>query len=257
MHFGCSLEATASTWWRACCRSRRAGFAFSSSATMELGVSAWVISARTAGPSQNPDAEAYHDHRNGCPDSHKRSFLGHQCGSVPARLRCDRLAVERKKMTEQAQFDDAVGMAALGICELLLLALTDLEIISEVAVRDVLTDVATAHREVCHRLADTREASSGDRNRSTDSRRQKRPASLVAHLHEKVACVHFGPATNAESQRSRENDCATTFNCCRWRYVSQIAGAIARRCQDPRAIGVQTALEPFGITVEAHQLRSR
>ena len=50
-------------------------------------------------------------------------------------------------MTEQAQFDDAAGMAALGICELLLLVLTDLEIISEVAVRDVLTDVATAHRE--------------------------------------------------------------------------------------------------------------
>ncbi|MEZ0303311.1 MAG: hypothetical protein ACAH24_14875 [Hyphomicrobiaceae bacterium] len=50
-------------------------------------------------------------------------------------------------MTEQAQFDDAAGMAALGICESLLLALTDLEIISEVAVRDVLTDVATAHRE--------------------------------------------------------------------------------------------------------------
>ena len=50
-------------------------------------------------------------------------------------------------MTEQAQFDDAAGMAALGICESLLLALTDLDIMSEVAVRDVLTDVATAHHE--------------------------------------------------------------------------------------------------------------
>jgi hypothetical protein len=50
-------------------------------------------------------------------------------------------------MTEHAQFDDAAGMAALGICESLLLALTDLDIISELAVRDVLTDVATAHNE--------------------------------------------------------------------------------------------------------------
>jgi hypothetical protein len=50
-------------------------------------------------------------------------------------------------MTEQAQFGDAAGVAALGICESLLLALTDLEIISELAMRDVLTDVATAHLE--------------------------------------------------------------------------------------------------------------
>jgi hypothetical protein len=64
-----------------------------------------------------------------------------------SRPKGDRLAVERKKMTEQAQFDDAAGMAALGICESLLLALTDLDIMSEVAVRDVLTDVATAHHE--------------------------------------------------------------------------------------------------------------
>jgi hypothetical protein len=39
-------------------------------------------------------------------------------------------------MTEQPRFNDADGMAALGICESLLLALTDL-----------LTDVAAAHSE--------------------------------------------------------------------------------------------------------------
>lgn len=50
-------------------------------------------------------------------------------------------------MTEQAHLDDAAGVAALGICESLLLALADLKIISESEVRDVLTDVATAHHE--------------------------------------------------------------------------------------------------------------
>jgi hypothetical protein len=50
-------------------------------------------------------------------------------------------------MTERAQSDDAAGMAALGICESLLLALADLKIISELEVRDVLSDVATAHHE--------------------------------------------------------------------------------------------------------------
>ena len=38
-------------------------------------------------------------------------------------------------------------MAALGICESLLLALTDLKIISEQDARDLLTDVATTHEE--------------------------------------------------------------------------------------------------------------
>ena len=38
-------------------------------------------------------------------------------------------------------------MAALGICELLLLALTDLKIISDKDARDLLTDVATTHNE--------------------------------------------------------------------------------------------------------------
>jgi hypothetical protein len=39
------------------------------------------------------------------------------------------------------------GTAALGICESLLLALTDLEVMSEQDVRGLLTDVATANTE--------------------------------------------------------------------------------------------------------------
>ena len=50
-------------------------------------------------------------------------------------------------MTEQVRFSDADGAAALGICESLLLALTDAKIISEQTARDLLTDVATAHQE--------------------------------------------------------------------------------------------------------------
>jgi hypothetical protein len=50
-------------------------------------------------------------------------------------------------MADQARFDGADGMAALGICESLLLALTDLKVISETDVRDLLTDVATTHNE--------------------------------------------------------------------------------------------------------------
>jgi hypothetical protein len=38
-------------------------------------------------------------------------------------------------------------MAALGICESLLIALTELKIIGEQDARDLLTDVATAHTE--------------------------------------------------------------------------------------------------------------
>jgi hypothetical protein len=50
-------------------------------------------------------------------------------------------------MTEHARFHDAEGIAALGICESLLLALTDLKIISEKDARDLLTDVATTPHE--------------------------------------------------------------------------------------------------------------
>ena len=50
-------------------------------------------------------------------------------------------------MTENALHSAADGTAALGICESLLIALTDLGIISEQDARDLLTDVATAHEE--------------------------------------------------------------------------------------------------------------
>jgi hypothetical protein len=48
-------------------------------------------------------------------------------------------------MTEHARFIEADGMAALGICESLLIALTELKVISEEDARELLTDVATAH----------------------------------------------------------------------------------------------------------------
>ena len=51
------------------------------------------------------------------------------------------------KMTENTQFNAAEGMAALGICESLLLALTDLKIITEEDARDLLADVVTTHNE--------------------------------------------------------------------------------------------------------------
>ena len=50
-------------------------------------------------------------------------------------------------MTEHARINEADGMAALGICESMLLALTDLKIISDKDARDLLTDVATTHTE--------------------------------------------------------------------------------------------------------------
>jgi len=50
-------------------------------------------------------------------------------------------------MTESVRSIDAEGMAALGICESLLLALTDLKIISEQDARGLLSDVATTHQE--------------------------------------------------------------------------------------------------------------
>jgi hypothetical protein len=46
---------------------------------------------------------------------------------------------------DQARPHDAEGLAALGICESLVLALTDLKVISEQAARDLLSDVATTH----------------------------------------------------------------------------------------------------------------
>jgi hypothetical protein len=48
-------------------------------------------------------------------------------------------------MAKHTQFNDAAGLAALGICESLLIALTELKVISEQDARDLLTDVATTH----------------------------------------------------------------------------------------------------------------
>jgi len=43
--------------------------------------------------------------------------------------------------------DPSEGLAALSICESLLLALTDLKVISEGDARDLLTDVVATHTE--------------------------------------------------------------------------------------------------------------
>ena len=50
-------------------------------------------------------------------------------------------------MARHARYNDAEGLAALGICESLLLALTDGKIITENDVRALLTDVVTSHSE--------------------------------------------------------------------------------------------------------------
>jgi hypothetical protein len=54
-------------------------------------------------------------------------------------------------MTGHARFNEADGMAALGICESLLIALTELKVISEQDARDLLTDVATTHSQAAGR----------------------------------------------------------------------------------------------------------
>ena len=48
-------------------------------------------------------------------------------------------------MTQPIRSADAEGLAALGICESLVLALTELKIISDKDARDLLNDVATTH----------------------------------------------------------------------------------------------------------------
>ena len=50
-------------------------------------------------------------------------------------------------MAKQARFNEAAALAALGICESLLIALSELQIISEQETRALLTDVAAAHNE--------------------------------------------------------------------------------------------------------------
>jgi hypothetical protein len=49
-------------------------------------------------------------------------------------------------MRSHPQINDVSGCAALAICESLLLALTDLKVIAEHDLRDLLNDAAAAHR---------------------------------------------------------------------------------------------------------------
>jgi hypothetical protein len=48
---------------------------------------------------------------------------------------------------KRGRFPDTDGTAALGICESLLLALTDAKILSEKDARDLLTDVVSTHQD--------------------------------------------------------------------------------------------------------------
>lgn len=48
-------------------------------------------------------------------------------------------------MTEYARVQHVEGLAALGICESLLLSLVDLKVMSEEQAHALLTDVATTH----------------------------------------------------------------------------------------------------------------
>lgn len=52
-----------------------------------------------------------------------------------------------KRPTHKIAPIDVEGLAALGICESLLLALTDLDVLSDKDVRDLLGDVAAMHSE--------------------------------------------------------------------------------------------------------------
>ena len=53
-------------------------------------------------------------------------------------------------MTKPPTFSEADGLAALGICESLLLALNERKIISDEDLRGLLTDVVTTHIEAAH-----------------------------------------------------------------------------------------------------------
>jgi hypothetical protein len=59
--------------------------------------------------------------------------------------RFDRQPRAERQMRNHVRIHKAEGVTALSISELLLLALTDLKIISEKGKRDVLMDVATTH----------------------------------------------------------------------------------------------------------------
>ena len=56
-------------------------------------------------------------------------------------------------MTQSVPFTDAEGLAALGICESLVIALTELKVISEQDARDLLNDVVTTHTDAASQSA--------------------------------------------------------------------------------------------------------
>jgi hypothetical protein len=77
-----------------------------------------------------------------------RNPLNDQRASVPHSEICLSVLGERiKAMIEREITPDAAGMAALGICESLILAMTDLKIMSEESARSILSDVATTHQD--------------------------------------------------------------------------------------------------------------
>ena len=57
-------------------------------------------------------------------------------------------------MSQDERARNAEGMAALAICEALLLALSDLKIMSVKQVRNVLDDAAAAHRDAAASTGD-------------------------------------------------------------------------------------------------------
>jgi hypothetical protein len=67
---------------------------------------------------------------------------------MPALLRRNRVSFERIAiMPQNTPASNAAGLAALGICESLLLAMTDLKLISAQDTRNILTDVMTTNSE--------------------------------------------------------------------------------------------------------------
>ena len=111
------------------------------------------------------------------------NFLGNQFGSVPTSQRCDRLAIGRgQRDGREPQLNAAEGMAALGICESLLLALTDLKIITEEDARDLLADVVTTHNDAATASLTPERNSRGSGNRGAHPRWQERYALALTQI---------------------------------------------------------------------------
>ena len=80
-------------------------------------------------------------------------------------------------MTEHVRFIDADGTAALGICESLLLALTDAKVLSEKDARFAHGRCQLPPTREC-RVEEPGQTPRGDRHRSAHPRRQERRGSL-------------------------------------------------------------------------------